>query len=191
MRRQENGSLIILPQLGPVSHREHERNTSPHADTSIDPKNGMCLHFPTKGLIGDSQQGKQSEALLNAQQKTFRNLSLKSQRRYQWLRRRALPRPQPSHDWLCLELSWFSSHPDRGLCLYWRKYFDVQIVLSTPFIISAQLPCERTDKGWLLNCVYAPANRMLQSKLWDTISEINEKFQGPYLYIGDFKNVTS
>ncbi|CAK9173620.1 unnamed protein product [Ilex paraguariensis] len=47
VRRQEDGSLMILPHSGSVSHREHERNTSPHADTSIDPENGLCLHFPT------------------------------------------------------------------------------------------------------------------------------------------------
>lgn len=98
---------------------------------------------------------------------------------------------------LSTSLGFDNSHfvPSRGkaggLLLLWKNSINLQLILSTDFIINCLISTNHdgTDIPWQCTFVYGPTLPSLKGLFWDDLNRIGEAFESPWFLVGDFNSV--
>ncbi|KAL0312769.1 UNVERIFIED_CONTAM: hypothetical protein Sradi_5676200 [Sesamum radiatum] len=78
-----------------------------------------------------------------------------------------------------------------GLCLAWTPSVSVNIVLKYPWLINALIFLNVDPRPWQFTGVHCPAVTSLKPSFWQSLNDIFNSFDGPWLVMGDFNDVLS
>ncbi|KAH7840972.1 hypothetical protein Vadar_024028 [Vaccinium darrowii] len=78
-----------------------------------------------------------------------------------------------------------------GLALWWTSEVSISVLSSSKNLIAATLSSSPPSSSWLLTCVYADSIYSNRSLMWDDLQSLGSSFNGPWLCIGDFNEVSS
>lgn len=84
-----------------------------------------------------------------------------------------------------------SSRLKGGLALAWRSEMDIDCLQSNVHHISWLVYSNPPHQPWILSSVHGPSYWLNKSSFWFELSNLGEKFAGPWLVLGDLNAISS
>ena len=85
------------------------------------------------------------------------------------------------------EVSW--KNKARGLVMYWKEYFDLTIEIFSWNHIDTTISKNKEDE-WRFTTFYGETNTQKRYELWAHLRSLKNCGNAPWLYAGDFNEIT-